>query len=67
MRPDTIELCRRYADILRARGNSERTIDNYLYALKGFVGFLGERPLTTASADDIVAYQVARAAGNGHL
>ena len=30
MTHDAIELCRRYADILRARGSSERTIDNYL-------------------------------------
>jgi site-specific recombinase XerD len=29
-----------------------------LYSLKGFSRFLGERPLTQASADDIVAYQV---------
>ena len=62
MTPDAIELCRRYTDILRARGNSERTIDNYLYSLKGFTAFLGERPLTAASADDILAYQVAIAA-----
>jgi site-specific recombinase XerD len=47
---------------LRANGCSERTIDNYLYALKGFIRFLGERPLTSASADDIVAYQVQIAA-----
>jgi integrase/recombinase XerD len=62
MEPKAIELSRRYADILRARGNSERTIDNYLYALKGFVHFLGKRPLTTASADDIMAHQIAIAA-----
>jgi integrase/recombinase XerD len=58
MRPEDIELSRRYADILRARGNAERTIDNYLYAVKGFAEFLGERGLGSASADDIVAYQV---------
>ena len=62
MTPDATILCRRYADILRARGNSGRTIENYLYSLKGFTAFLGERPLTAASADDIVAYQVAIAA-----
>ena len=62
MTPDATILCRRYTDILRANGNSERTIDNYLYSLKGFTAFLGERPLTAASADDIVAYQVAIAA-----
>ena len=47
---------------MRANGCSERTIDNYLYALKGFTRFLGERPLASASADDIVAYQVQIAA-----
>ena len=59
MRPEDIELSRRYADILRVRGNAERTIDNYLYSLKGFVAFLGERPLASATADDIVAHQSA--------
>jgi site-specific recombinase XerD len=43
---------------LRAAGRSERTIDNYLYALKGFCGFLGDRRLVETTADDIVAYQV---------
>ena len=62
MRPEDIELSRRYADLLRARGNSERTIDNYLYAVKGFAGFLGERGLGSASASDIVAYQTSIAA-----
>ena len=32
MRPEDIELSRRYADILRVRGNAERTIDNYIYS-----------------------------------
>ncbi len=59
MRPEDLELSRRYVDLLRVRGNAERTIDNYLYALKGFARFLGERPLGSASAEDIVAYQVA--------
>lgn len=59
MRPEDIELSRRYADMLRVRGNSERTIDNYIYALKGFAQFLGERPLASATADDIVAHQSA--------
>jgi integrase/recombinase XerD len=58
MRLEDIELSRRYADILRARGNSERTIDNYLYAVKRFAQFLGERGLKNASAGDIVAYQI---------
>ncbi len=55
---EAVELSRRYADLLRAAGRSERTIDNYLYALKGFCGFLGDRRLVEATADDIVAYQV---------
>lgn len=58
MTPDAIHLCRQYADLLRAGGRSERTIDNYLYSLKGFTQFLGERSLDQATADDIVAYQV---------
>ena len=62
MTEEAITLCRRYADILRARGNAERTLDNYLYALKGFVNFLGERSLREAGADDIVAYQITIAA-----
>jgi site-specific recombinase XerD len=62
MTPDATILSRQYADLLRANGCSERTIDNYLYALKGFTRFLGERPLTSVSADDIVAYQVQIAA-----
>jgi site-specific recombinase XerD len=59
MRREDIELSRRYADILRVRGNSERTIDNYIYAVKGFAQFLGERSLRTATADDIMAHQSA--------
>jgi integrase/recombinase XerD len=62
MTPDATNLSRQYADLLRANGCSERTIDNYLYSLNGFVKFLGERPLTSASAEDIVAYQVQIAA-----
>ena len=62
MTPDATILSRQYADLLRANGCSERTIDNYLYALKGFTRFLGERPVTSARADDIVAYQVQIAA-----
>jgi site-specific recombinase XerD len=58
MTPDATMLARRYADLLRANGCSERTIDNYLYALKGFARFLGGRPLSEATADDIIAYQV---------
>lgn len=64
MREDAIELCRRYTDILRARGRADGTIDNYLCSLSGFVEFLGERSLTTATSDDIVAYQIEIAARN---
>ena len=39
------------------RWNSERTIDNYIYAVKGSAGFLGERSLGSATADDIMAHQ----------
>lgn len=62
MTPDAAMLSRQYADLLRASNCSERTIENYLYALRGFTRFLGERPVTEASADDIIAYQVAIAA-----
>jgi len=58
MTPDATMLSRRYADLLRANGCSDRTIDNYLYALKGFARFLGERSLSETTADDIIAYQV---------
>jgi hypothetical protein len=36
MTPDATILSRQYADLLRANGCSECTIDNYVYALKGF-------------------------------
>lgn len=62
MTPDATMLSRQYADLLRASNCSERTIENYLYALRGFTRFLGERRLTAASADDIIAYQVEIAA-----
>jgi site-specific recombinase XerD len=62
MTPESTSLSRQYADLLRANGCSERTIDNYLYSLKGFCRFLGERSLREASAEDIVAYQVDLAA-----
>ena len=58
MTPDATMLSRRYADLLRANGCCNRTIDNYLYALKGFTRFLGERPLSETTADDIIAYQM---------
>jgi hypothetical protein len=52
MTPDATLLSRRYADLLRANGFSDRAIDNYLYALRSFIRFLGERPLSEATADD---------------
>ena len=58
MTQEITTLCRRYADYLLAEGRSERTITNYLYSLKGFSRFLGERRLEEATADDITAYQV---------
>ena len=45
MESDTVNLCQHYGDILRARGLAERSIVNYQYSLKGFVEFLGARPL----------------------
>lgn len=58
MRVESVDLCRRYADLLRAAGRSERTIDNYLYSLKGFDRYLGEQPLSEATPRDILGYQV---------
>lgn len=58
MTHETTTLSRRYADYLLAEGRSERTIDNYLYALDGFSRFLGDRSVAQATADDILAYQV---------
>ena len=58
MTQEITTLCRRYADYLLAEGRSERTITNYLYSLKGFSRFLGERRLEEATAADIIAYQV---------
>lgn len=58
MESDATDLCRHYGDILRARGLAERSIVNYQYSLKGFVEFLGTRPLRSACAQDIRAYQI---------
>ena len=58
MTPDDTSLSRRFADLLRAGGWADRTIENYLYSLKGFTRFLGERWVHEATADDIIAYQV---------
>ena len=58
MTPDDTSLSRRFADLLRAGGCADRTIEYYLYSLKGFTRFLGERSLRESTADDIIAYQV---------
>jgi site-specific recombinase XerD len=58
MTPENANLSRRYADRLRAEGRSDRTIENYLYSLKGFTSFLEPRALAEASVDDILAYQL---------
>jgi site-specific recombinase XerD len=58
MESDTLHLCRHYGDILRAKGLAERSIVNYQYSLKGFVAFLGGRPLRSACAEDVRAYQI---------
>ena len=58
MTQETTTLSRRYADYLLAEGRSERTIDNYQYALKGFTRFLGDRSIEDATAEDIIGYQV---------
>ena len=58
MTSEITTLSRRYADFLLAEGRSERTIENYQYALKGFSRFLGGRPLVEATAADIISYQV---------
>jgi len=58
MTHETTTLSRRYADYLLAEGRSKRTIVNYLYALDGFLRFLGDRPIAEATADDILSYQV---------
>lgn len=47
-----------FADALAACGRTERTVDNYRYAVRGFGRYLGPRALTEATADDIVAYQL---------
>ena len=58
MTQEITTLSRRYADYLLAEGRSERTIQNYLYALRGFSRLLGVRSLEEATAADILAYQV---------
>lgn len=58
MTHETTTLSRRYADYLLAGGRSERAIETYLYVPDGFARFLGERAITEATAEDILAYQV---------
>jgi len=58
MNSETERLFDHYGDILRARGLAERSITNYQYSLKGFVGFLGARCLSGATSADITAYQI---------
>ena len=58
MESDTTSLCQHYGNILRANGLAKRTIDNYQCSLRGFVRFLGDRPLQSATAEDVVAYQI---------
>ena len=65
MRTDTASLVQHYVDILRANGLAKRSIDNYTYSLKGFVRFLEERPLESATPEDIIAYQIQIASQGG--
>jgi len=58
MNSETERLFDHYGDILRARGLADRSITNYQYSLKGFVGFLGARCLSGATSADITAYQI---------
>lgn len=58
MTPEDAHLSRRYTDLLRTAGRSERTIENYLYSLNGFLRYLTPRRLAEATVDDIVGYQV---------
>jgi site-specific recombinase XerD len=55
--PEFDTLVRLFSDTLAAAGRTERTIENYLYALRGFGRFLQPRAVTEAVSDDIVAYQ----------
>jgi hypothetical protein len=45
MNAATEYLFEHYGDILRARGIAARSITNYQYSLKGFVGLLGDRSI----------------------
>lgn len=55
--PDLETLVRRFTDTLAAAGRTERTIQNYVYALRGFGRFLQPCTIIDAVCDDIVAYQ----------
>jgi len=55
--PDFDTLFREFGNTLAAAGRTERTIENYVYALRGFGRFLQPRTITDAVSDDIVAYQ----------
>lgn len=63
--PDLETLSKTFADTLRAAGRTERTVDNYRYALHGFARFIAPRAVESAVSDDIVAYQ--RHLGSRHL
>ena len=58
MNAETEHLFEHYGDILRARGLAARSITNYQYSLKGFVGLLGDRCLRDATSADITSYQI---------
>ncbi len=58
MTPENAGLARQFADRLRTEGRSERTIENYLYSLKGFTSYLEPRGLAEASMEDIIGYQL---------
>jgi hypothetical protein len=53
MNAETEHLFEHYGDILRAQGLAARSITNYQYSLKGFVGLLGDRCLSAATGADI--------------
>jgi integrase/recombinase XerD len=57
MTPEITTLTGHYAEYLRAERRSPRTIANYRYVVEGFARFLGDRPVSSASWGDIVAYQ----------
>jgi site-specific recombinase XerD len=54
---DLETLVGQFRDTLGACGRSERTADNYVYALRGFARWVEPRTLEGAVCDDILAYQ----------